>query len=59
MPRPRRTQISLEDTPYYHCWRIWTPSFKKDNKEDNKDTHRQKKTTKETTKETTKTPIIS
>ncbi len=19
MPRPRRTQISLEDTPYYHC----------------------------------------
>ena len=20
MPRPRRTQISLEDTPYYHVW---------------------------------------
>ena len=19
MPHPRRTQISLEDTPYYHC----------------------------------------
>jgi len=19
MPRPRRTQVSLEDTPYYHC----------------------------------------
>ncbi|OBT04670.1 transposase [Shewanella sp. UCD-FRSSP16_17] len=19
MPRPRRNQISLEDTPYYHC----------------------------------------
>ncbi|MEM6187333.1 transposase, partial [Shewanella sp. VAX-SP0-4CM-4] len=19
MPRPRRTQISVEDTPYYHC----------------------------------------
>ncbi|MBV7317224.1 transposase, partial [Shewanella sp. NIFS-20-20] len=19
MPRPRRTQISIEDTPYYHC----------------------------------------
>ncbi len=20
MPRPLRTQISLEDTPYYHCY---------------------------------------
>ncbi|MGL5390527.1 MAG: Mobile element protein, partial [Shewanella sp.] len=19
MPRPRRTQISVEDTPFYHC----------------------------------------